>query len=225
MEKFEGGTRCNRAAVFNYKNNTWTFLDLPNITSATMASLENSLSYNTAEDSEGNEFLYNDVGGTYLSQEAKFSQHNVLVGTSNPGTQGYGVVGFDGVIYALDSSQDNTLVNFPLDANATIHPFLERIGIDIDEQIDLSGYKILTKITPQCHTNSSNKEFIFSFGAADLVNDTTDYESSVTFDANATHKIDTRAAGRYLSYKMELSDYKDFKYLGFDADLTLTGRR
>ena len=41
------------------------------------------------------------------------------------------------------------------------------------------------------------------------------------------HKIHSRAADRYLSYKMKLgaTDYKDFGFSGFDIDVTQTGAR
>ena len=50
---------------------------------------------------------------------------------------------------------------------------------------------------------------------------------AVTFDIATDHKIDSRAAGRYLSYKMTLNgdDYKDFEISGFDIDITQTGAR
>ena len=48
-----------------------------------------------------------------------------------------------------------------------------------------------------------------------------------TFDISTDHKIDSRASGRYLSYKMTLgaTDYKDFEFSGFDIDITQTGAR
>ena len=41
------------------------------------------------------------------------------------------------------------------------------------------------------------------------------------------HRIDSRAADRYLSYKMTLGamDNKDFEFSGFDFDVTQTGAR
>ena len=41
------------------------------------------------------------------------------------------------------------------------------------------------------------------------------------------HKIDSKAAGRYLSCKMTLgaTNYKDFEFSGFDFDETQTGAR
>ena len=51
------------------------------------------------------------------------------------------------------------------------------------------------------------------------------YLDTVTFDGTTEHKIDSRAAGRYLSYKMTVTDGKDFAFIGFDADVQTTGRR
>lgn len=213
MTSFPGAERCNRAAVFNYKNNTWSFLDLPNVSAAALASLESSLTYATAVDT------YAGIGGTYHTQEANFALHNVFVGDTTPG------VITSPRLYALDGSVENTLVSFSLDTLATKPPLLERVGIDLDEAINLTGYKIITKVVPQIHTDSVNKEFNFNFGAANLISGAPVYESTVTFDTSLTHKIDTRAAGRYLSYKMTVADNKDFKYTGFDVDVTATGRR
>lgn len=213
MTEFPGAQRCNRAAVFNYKNNTWSFIDLPNVSGAALASLESSLTYATATDT------YAVIGGTYHSQEANFALHNVFVGDTTPG------VITSPKLYVLDGSVENTLVSFPLDTLATKSPLLERVGIDLDESVDLTGYKVITKVVPQIHTDSTNKQFNFNFGAANLISGPPTYEPTITFDTSLTHKIDTRAAGRYLSYKMAVSDNKDFKYIGFDVDVTATGRR
>jgi hypothetical protein len=214
MAEFTNGERCNRAAVYNYKNNTWSFLDLPNVSSATLASVSSTTTYQNVVGT------YATIGGTYHSQEAGYSLHNIFVGEDSTS---------DGItsdkLYGLDGSEDNTLLTFPIDTVATKAPFLERVGIDLDESVTLSGYKVITKVVPQVHTDNSNKQFLFNFGAADLITSATVYETTVTFDANVTHKVDTRAAGRYLSYKMAVSDTKDFRFLGFDVELTATGRR
>ena len=214
MAEFTNGDRCNRAAVYNYKNNTWSFLDLPNVSSATLASVASTSTYQNVVGT------YATIGGTYHSQEAGFSLHNIFVGEDSS---------TDGItsdrLYGLDGSEDNTLLSFPVDTVATKAPFIERVGIDLDDSVPLSGYKVITKVVPQVHTDNSNKQFQFSFGAADLINSATVYETTVTFDASVTHKMDSRSAGRYLSYKMTISDNKDFKFLGFDVEITATGRR
>ena len=87
---------------------------------------------------------------------------------------------------------------------------------------------VVTRLFPQADTvNSANTNLTFQFGASDIPRNTPTYASAVNFDVAADHKIDSRAAGRYLSYKMTLgaTDYKDFEFSGFDIDITQTGAR
>ena len=89
-----------------------------------------------------------------------------------------------------------------------------------------SSYLVVTRIYPQADTdNTDNTNLSFKFGASDIPKKTPTYASSGTFDIAADHKIDSRAAGRYLSYKMTVSDNKSFKFSGFNLDVTATGSR
>lgn len=213
MVAFSDSDRCNRAAVFNYKNNTWSFMDLPNVTCGTIANVNSSGTYaNTST-------AYNVIGGSYFSQQANFDRHTLFAGENNSS---------DGItsdkLYGLDSADQGSL-SFAIDTEATKAPFAERTGIDMDELVPVSGYKIISKIYPQVTTPNQDKNFVFNFGAADLIANSPNYESNVTFNASSDHKMDSRAAGRYLSYKLTTSDNKDFAFTGFDLDLMTTGRR
>lgn len=212
MAEYTNGDRCNRAAVFNYKSQTWSFMDLPNVSSSTYGTISSSTTYENAN-------TYENIGGSYYSQEAGYDVHSLFVGEDSS---------LDGItsdkLYGLDLSDSGSL-SFDLDTEANKSPYLEREGIDLDEMSPLSGYKVITKIFPQVDTSSPNKQFVFTFGSADLLGNTTTYQSSTTFDGTTDYKIDTRASGRYLSYKMAVSDNKDFSFLGFDLDVSTTGRR
>ncbi len=211
---FPNAERCNRAAVYNYKNGSWSFLDLPNISTATIANV------NSVSTFASTSISYNLIGGTYYSQEGGYDQHFLMAGKSNSS---------DGLssdkLYGLDLS-DTGVLTFAADSEALKSPYLERTGIDLDDQgLTLSGYKVISKITPQITTTNTNKNVSFTFGASNLASDNTSYGTAVTFTTNIDSKIDTRVAGRYLSYKMEISDVKDFSFVGFDAELNATGRR
>ena len=212
MAEYTNGDRCNRAAVFNYKSQTWSFMDLPNVSSATVGTISSTATYASSTSSY-------DIGGSYYTQEAGYDSHSLFVGQSSSS---------DGIttdkLYGLDLS-DSGKLSFPLDAQANKNPYLERTGIDLDEMSPLSGYKVISKIVPQVDTQNSNKEFNFTFGSSDLIGDTPVYGSSITFNGATDYKIDTRASGRYLSYKMSVADTKDFSFLGFDLDVLTTGRR
>lgn len=214
MAEYTSGTECNRAAVYNYKNGTWSFMDLPNVSAAASASIPTAATYATVADS------YDTFGGTYFSQEAGYDSHIVFVGKSSTP---------DGIsshkLYGLDLTGSSSMLSAPYDTEANKAPFVERTGIDLDEMMQLSMYKVVSRIYPQVSTESSNMQFHFTFGAADLQNSAPTYEPQVTFDASYQHKIDSRAAGRYLAYRMDVLDTKNFDFSGFDAEITTTGRR
>ena len=213
MAEYTNGERCNRAAVFNYKKQTWSFMDMPNVSSSTMGTVSSSVTYANST------AVYSTTGGTYFTQEAGYDLHSLFVGETNS---------VDGIsspkLYGLDLSDAGSLA-FPLDTEANKSPFLERQGIDLDELSSLNGYKVISKILPQVDTSNPNKQFTFTFGASNLLGDAAVYDPSITFDGATDYKIDTRVAGRYLSYKMTMSDDKDFGFIGFDLDVTTTGRR
>lgn len=213
---YTSSDRCNRAAVFNYRKNTWAFMDLPNVSSASVANVNSVSTFTTV----ASDLTYANVGGSYLDQEAGFGKHVVFVGEDNSD---------DGItsdkMYILDLADDG-MVSFPLDDEATKQPFLERQGLDLDEAgLPLSGYKVISRLFPQACTSNPAKEVTFTFGATDISSLLPNYTSDVTFDMETDHKIDTRTAGRYISYKMTYTDNKDFQLSGFDMEVTVTGRR
>ena len=213
---FANAERCNRAAVFNYRKNTWSFMDLPNVSSATIINLDTVATYATAST-----LTYELVGGSYYDQEDSFNRHVVMIGQDNAA---------DGLtsdkIYGLDLSDDGS-IGFQLDTEATKRAIVERVGIDLDEtQRGIRGYKVINRLYPQADTkNSNNTTLTFEFGASDIPSDSPTYTTSTSFDMSSDYKIDSRAAGRYLSYKITVSDQKDFELSGFDLDVTATGKR
>ena len=213
---FPNTDRCNRAAVYNYKNNTWSFADLPDVAAASLANVNTVETYGTASG-----LTYNTVGGSYYDQEDSFARHSVFVG---PSSSANGIT--SNKLYVMDLSDDGQ-VSFSYDTEANKPAILERVGIDLDEaQNELRGYKNISRIYPQAMTkNTDDTTLSFQFGAADVPNGTPNYDNAVTFDLNLDYKIDTRAAGRYLSYKITVSDQKDFEFSGFDLEVTATGRR
>src|SRR5205085_83196 len=65
---------CNRQAVWNYANDTWTFDDLPGVFSATEANISNPVTYATVN------ATYATFGGSYQDQEDGYKRTTVYVG-------------------------------------------------------------------------------------------------------------------------------------------------
>ena len=215
LVSFPNANRCNRAAVYNYRNDTWSFMDLPNVSSGTVANVNSIVTYATATG-----LTYALTGGTYYAQEDSFDRHTLMVGES---------VTTDGItsdkLYALDLS-DVGRIAFQLDTEAIKPASVERVGIDLDEtKVPLSGYKVVNAIYPQATTTNSDKNITFTFGASDIPNSEPTYGNSTVFNTGTDYKIDSRSAGRYLSYKILVSDNKDFEVSGFDIDISATGSR
>ena len=215
MAEFTNGDGCNRAAVYNYRSNTWSFMDLPNVYAGASANVSTVATYASTS------LTYDAAGGTYASQDAGFDRHILMLGqlSTTDGLTAHRIYGLDGI-------DENSALTSELNTVATKGIKLERIGIDLDElQLPLTGYKNIRKMVPQFSTVASDKTFDVAMGAANLASDVPTYDQSYSFDSSTDYKIDSRSAGRYLSYKIETSDIKDFTVSGFDFDVVATGRR
>lgn len=213
---FPNTARCNRAAVYNVKNNTWSFMDLPNVSAGAIANV------NTVSTYAGSTGTYANIGGSYYDQEDSFNRHVLMVGDDDSANSISSAK-----IYGLDLADEGSMA-FNVDTEATKPPFVERIGLDLDEVREpIDGYKVVTRMLPQAATiNSSDTTLTIEFGASDIPNNTPTYSTTASFDISSDYKVDSRAAGRYLSYKFSksASDYADFELSGFDLDVTATGR-
>jgi hypothetical protein len=212
MALYTSGTHCNRAAVYNYKEDNWTFQDLPNVVTGTEASVDSVFSYADATQS------YDEVGGTYHDQESQSNRRSLLVSSAGGGVT-------SSKLYGIDLIDRGSLAQ-PVDVSVSSPFLLERVGIDLDDVgIPLNGYKVISKIYPQMSTVNADTTFGFTFGAADTPNATPNYQTEVTFDSSDEYKVDTRISGRYLSYKLTTETLKDFAFSGMDVEVVVTGRR
>lgn len=71
----EDGDFCNRAAVYNYKEDTWSFYDLPNVVGGSVANISSVQSFASVAST----LTYANAGGSYLSQESEFKRHALMV--------------------------------------------------------------------------------------------------------------------------------------------------
>lgn len=215
---FPDTERCNRAAVYNYKNNTWALLDLPNVSAGTTANVDTVATYAQSTTT------YATVGGSFHDQEDSFNKHTLMVGEDDTANS----ISSD-TLYVLDLPDGGSTIAFDLNVEATKPPILERVGLDLDDLgQSIDGYKVLTRVLPQFSTlNQDNSNIIFEFGASDIPSAVPEYGTAITFNISTDYKIDSRAAGRYLSYKITLepNDYKDFSFSGMDLDISVTGAK
>ncbi|MCI0756684.1 hypothetical protein [Teichococcus vastitatis] len=215
---FENTEFCNRAAVFNYKNNTWSFADLPNVPMMVNSNMD---SRRTWDEVEG---TWDDDGGTWYDEEHSSATHavgfacqwsDVGSGRSIPTSR---VVAYD---YLDDGS-----VGYPMDPDCYAPVWIERINIDLDElQLPIKTQKSIRELAPQVDT-ARNMPFVFRIGAGRTASERT-YSDPVEYNPTdpVRVKVDSRATGRYLNIRGTTTTPAGFKWSGYDLLVLPIGRR
>jgi len=212
---FNGGEGCNRQAVWNYVDDTWTYDDLPLVFSAAQGSLSNPVTFATISGS------YETVGGSYQDQEDGFKRSTVYVGETNAAN------GVANRLYAFDNFGQGSTVAFPVDTAATKPRYLERDGVDLDElNVDLDGYKTVASIYPQARLGAGATNLMIDVGASDTFNVPATFPRGYQpYNGTTLDKLDFNVAGRFMSYRIRFDDYKEFSISGLDIDIKLRKNR
>ncbi len=211
--KFINPTRCNKAAVYNYANETWGFIDLPNISSMTLSNIDHVFTYENAN------ARYDLVGGSYYDQEDSLETH--VTGVSAPlpasGLTGSKLLGLD--------SMDNGALTYELDLESYAPAYVERVGLDLDTQgAGLGDFKLCRRLYPQV-TTFRNIPLQIQIGASEAPSGNVKWEQKQSFNPHKQYKIDTRSSGRYIAVRFFVDKPADFEISGFDADIVSGGRR
>lgn len=212
---FPNSVFCNRAAVYNYRSNTWSFMDLPNIVGAAETTLALS------------DYLYRDLGvpySLYNTSYASFEQSSprfiATLGVLDPAN---GLT--ESRVYALDISYQG-VISRPASPETYRKAVLERSYIDLAEpEGGIKDYKTIREIVPQLQFFNSGGVMTFKLGAADNHTKPITWYTTFDFDPEIHYKITSKAAGRYLAYRAELDSIEGFQFSGFDADVMAISRR
>jgi len=212
---FFGTQFCTQSAIYNYKNDTWSFMDLPNIVGG--ASAQASLVQNLYTNLTSGYTLYNTSYTSFNSGSQKIS---IMLGISDTR---FGLT--DSRVYAVDLPTIG-LVNLPACLETLKPAYVERIGIDMDTQgLPLRNYKTIQSVVPQASFDNSTGYFSCQFGAADLPMGSVNYKPPITFDPATDYKMDMMVSGRYLAYKFTTPSISNFELSGFDAEVKSLSRR
>jgi hypothetical protein len=212
---FDGAEGCNRSAVFDLVEETWTMDDLPFVFGAATSNLDLTLTYASVTST------YATVGGTYLDQEDSLKKSLVMIGDANT------PYSLTLSLYAFDNQFEGSLVAYDVDENATTGVTLVKEGWDLDELPDVKdfrGYKVVSSVFPQARFESGAAALMFQFGSADDYNTQVVYSDAQSFTGSApADRCDHFEAGRYLNMKITHDDYRWFKLTGFDVEFEVTG--
>ena len=128
--------------------------------------------------------------------------------------------------YALDMLENGQLS--ATQELETIKPaFVERYGLDLDEtQAPLRSAKHLKTITPIITMPNTSGSLSIKTGFSEYSTTAPPtYAETTTYTPSSMYKLDSRANGRLLAYKVEETAGDAFNFSGADFDITLTSRR
>lgn len=212
--QFPGVEGCNKAAVYNYKNNTWSFLSLPNVFYGANMVIGNPRTYETTD------LPYDDISASYFNVSEASKSSPLMVGDVS---EGFSLVE---KLYGLDLAGLRSLLAFEVDTNATLNWYLEKDGLDLDElNLDLRGYKNIVAIYPQARLEDSEQLIEFSFGSSDYFGSDPSFSEYMSYNNGAYYKLDYKEGGRYLSMKAQGTNggVQGFRLSGLDIDVEVTG--
>ena len=213
---FKSTNYANRAAVYNYRNDTWSFMDLPNVAGAAEStiSLTNS-SY------EGLTAAYNTYSNIFAGFENETPRVSVMLGIQDNTNHLTG-----SRVYAVDLPTVG-LIPLPVEAETTKPSYVERLGIDLDKetQFELRAYKMVRAIMPQVDIAGNTSYISMQIGGSDNPNAPVNWGDVQVFDHRNDYKMDTRASGRYLNIRWFFPDTEFFKFPAFDVEVLKLGKR
>lgn len=204
-----GGTSPNRALVWNWHNNTWTFIDLPGYTCiAPSVVISAPLTIGSLSGGIG------DLAGT-IGEFGRTGANQVLMAT--PG-DGNATVTFG--LYQLDTG-----VKF---GQNYYDAYIERTGVDLDEwRKEATTSMRIRSVMPQITGSGSVNVQI---GTQRSANDSVlwDTVKTLSLDGGQNYKVDVRKTGRYLAWRIGSWNGSPtgsvWEFSGMDIDVQEAGR-
>lgn len=209
-------TYCNVAAVFNTVSKTWSFADLPNVSSASRANSDTIVTWDTVSAS----LTWANAGGSWYDQDDSAKQFTVWASCADA-TNG------------LTSSKLLTydwadIGSVPLiaDSESAFPAFVERIGMDLDSAgIAVRSAKTVRHLFPQIKVYVTGVSFDFSLGYANTASADPTWGAATAFNPTTDYKIDSKTSGRYLATRVELTTQNDFSWASADVDVVALSHR
>lgn len=203
---------CNRAAVFNYKFNTWTFVDIPSLVGSTEASLVSTASW---EDFG----TWDEATPNWSSFAGQRPRGLMLCSTGNP------ALAAPAQSYILDDLVKGRWP-YELDANVLWPAYAEALNRDLDELgAEIIGRKLVTRIVPQYRVGDGLSSLVLKVGGAATPDGSVTWGMPKTFVGYLDTKYDTRINGRYLSMRIEIPAISYAEVSGYDITMqAIAGR-
>lgn len=195
----KGNTTHNRALIWSWVDNTWTFRDLPGVYCIKHGPVTpSSVSWATVTNSwNANSLRWSDYDNR--------TDQPFLIGLSSD----------DQAVHLLERSFFANGADFEAE--------VERTGIDLDEAFGKSHrMKMLTRIYPQIKGAGVVQ---FQLGYSMTPKSSVTWLPAIDYDVENDYKVDVRITGRYLAYRIKSTGSGTWRLSGLELEIVEAGRR
>ena len=195
-----GSTNCNKALIWNYRKNAFSFRDLPDI-----------LHINTGIVNPG---ASTEIwSGQSQSWDSYSTTENWGARSYNPSEVSILMAGTgDTKFYRGDQGFDFAGANFTMT--------LERKGLVLDG--NTNTVKQVRKLTPRMAGTGTAQ---ISIGSSMSPNGTYTFTSAQEYNPNSQNKVDARATGKYIAVRFQHTSSSTFELNGYDLEYEVIGER
>lgn len=199
---------ANRALVWNYSNDAWTFRDLPNVRSMCVGPAIGGGGSGTGSSWDALDVAWDSWSLLWADLGADTQAKNTRLFSA-----GYA----DAKIYAHNETYGA--------AGEAYTAFVEATKIDLDAVLQRSVERVvqIKRIVPQIKGNGT---VIFKVGYSNSPQGPVTWKTTKAYNVETDYKIDTRVSGRYLAIRVESADVAGYWQLGgFDLDVEEVSER
>ena len=199
---------ANKAMVWNYANDAWTFRDLPNV---------RSMCVGPAIGGGGS-----GTGATWDDLNVEWDSWSLLWTDLGADTQARNTRLFSANYGASKIHAHNETFGA---AAVAYTSFVETTKIDLDQVLQRPTERVLQikRILPQIKGNGT---VTFKVGSSTSPQGPVTWKTTKEYDVETDYKVDTRVSGRYLALRIESSSVAGYWQLGgFDLDVEEVAER
>lgn len=196
---------CNEAAVYDYSEGTWTFIDLPSVKSALSISIADVVTFADMNASWASQ------SSSWSSFEGQSPEFTLVIGSGNPAQ------GKAPDMYFMDELHVGRLSNMT-DEDLLWEGYVEATNRDLDELgANLGVTKAISMLAPQVATIGGSGTIRVQVGASQSPISTVTWTDAIPFNPATEYKVNYRVNGRYLSYRFEIPADTFCELSGFDV--------
>lgn len=199
---------ANRAAVWNYANDAWTFRDLPNVRSMCVGPAIGGGGSGTGATWDDLNVEWDSWSALWTDLGADTQARNTRLFSANNGAS---------KIQAHNETFGASGVSYP--------SFVETTKIDMDQVLQRPTERVLQikRILPQIKGTGT---VTFQVGSSSSPQGPVTWKTTKEYNVETDYKVDTRVSGRYLALRIESSSVAGYWQLGgFDLDVEEVAER